>query len=280
MIKSKIHVDDILGDFDSPIYIGGGSQKQVYSAIHSSFGEVTVKIGRYTSDTEFERISREVRLLQSANSKYFPKQFSFEPKSNSRYCIVEEFIDGDPLEQHLSGYTVPKDALELLSHLVRGMSVFWLRRVVHRDLKPANIMITNSNPRIIDLGIARIQDASSLTLSFAPFGPCTPNYASPEQLTNRKRYIDHRSDQFTLGIVLGQLLLGGMHPFDPVVVKCGNNIPENIFHGAWGKETHSFTCNNEVFNLLSTMLGLEPYQRFRRYHDLEDSIESIVGGFI
>lgn len=236
MDKSQVQVDDVLADFDSPVHIGGGGQKQVYRATHSTFGEVTVKIGVYTSDTVLERISREVGLLRSANSKYFPKQFMFEPKPGSRYCIVEELINGAPLEQHLSEYTIPNSALQLLSHLVRGMSVFWIRRVVHRDLKPANIMITDSNPRIIDLGIARIQDASSLTFSFAPLGPCTPNYASPEQLTNRKRYIDHRSDQFTLGIVLGQLLLGGMHPFDPVFVKCGNNIPENILQGAWERE--------------------------------------------
>ena len=86
-------------------------QKQVYRTHHPVFGEVAVKIGKYTSARELERISREVGLLRSVDSEYFPKQFLFEPKSDSRYCIVEELIHGDSLEHHLSEYAAINTAL-------------------------------------------------------------------------------------------------------------------------------------------------------------------------
>lgn len=278
MIPSSMRVDDVLSVFDSPIYIGGGAQKQVYSALHQDIGRVAVKIGAYSSASELERISREVGLLKSIDSPYFPKQYFFEPCEGARYYIVEELIDGTSLEQHIGEYTNPRNALELVQHIVTAMSLLWRQRVVHRDIKPANIIIASDHPRIIDLGIARIQDASSLTMSFAPFGPCTPNYASPEQLTNQKRFIDHRADQFALGIVLGQLLLGGGHPFDPLLVSSGNSIPENILLGHWHRKILGDACNNDLFSLLDKMLGTEPYRRFRRYQELADKINYVMGG--
>ena len=102
MAKGTLQVDDILADFSAPVHIGGGGQKQVYRVNHPELGQVTLKIGKYASATELERISREVGLLRSIDSAYFPKQLLFEPRSNSRYCIIEEFIDGDPLQLHVT----------------------------------------------------------------------------------------------------------------------------------------------------------------------------------
>ena len=278
MSKDLALFDDLLASFDTAEYIGGGGQKQVFSATHPEYGKVALKVGVYSSAAQLERISREVGLLRSVDSVYFPKQFFFEPQSQKRYLILEELIDGESLEQHLANYTDPLDSLVLLGHLVKGMSFLWSKRVVHRDLKPANIIVSSSGPRIIDLGIARIQDAESLTMTIAPFGPCTPNYASPEQLTNKKNRIDHRSDQFTLGIVLGQLILGGIHPFDPTAVGYGSSIPENILRGAWHRDGIQSVCGEGVFGMLERMLGSEPYQRFRRYQDLEFAIEETMEG--
>ncbi|MEW6172245.1 MAG: serine/threonine-protein kinase [Bacillota bacterium] len=278
MKMQEVRVDDVLAEFSAPIRLGGGGQKQVYRATHPVYGEVAVKIGRYSSQSELERISREVGLLQSIDSPYFPKQFLFEPRSGSRFCIVEELISGQPLEHHLGDFNEPYEALKLIRHVVNAMSILWSRRVVHRDLKPANIIIAYDHPRIIDLGIARMQDATSLTLSFVPFGPCTPDYASPEQLTNQKRAIDHRSDQFTLGIVLAQLILRGTHPFDPSVIGQGGSIPERILQNAWQRDAIQAACSPGIFALVEKMLGSKPYLRFRRYQDLSCEISHILEG--
>lgn len=278
MDKQQVYVDDILASFSSPIFIGGGGQKQVFSTCHSTYGTVAIKIGVCTSASAVERVSREVGLLRAVESPYFPQQFEFYWCEGSRYCIIEELIDGSPLDQHLADYTDSHDALSMLKHLVTAMSIFWQQRVVHRDLKPANIIVAHDHPRIIDLGIARIQDAQSLTMSCAPFGPCTPDYASLEQLTNQKHCLDHRSDQFTLGIVLGQLLLGGSHPFDPSLISSGNSIPENILSGVWHRAALRRSCAENIFVLLERMLGVQPYQRFRRYQDFSFAVNAALGG--
>ena len=266
---------NILKRFGSPRFIGGGGQKTVYQILHPTHGITVAKIGSYKSNQQLERISREVSVLKNLSSPYYPKQFSFEVIGD-HYLIIEEFINGSPLDKALQHYTSEDDLLELLHHLVLALAELWSRRIVHRDLKPANIIITNAAPVIIDLGIARLLDYQSLTLTFAPFGPCTPPYASLEQLQNSKRKIDHRSDQFTLGIVAAQLALCGQHPFDPTLVKAGNSIPENIISGRWAKKKLASAISQPTYELIEKMLGHHAYSRFRKYNQLQNAIQSIM----
>jgi len=121
--------------------------------------------------------------------------------------------------------------------------------------------------QIIDLGIARLLDATSLTNSMAFMGPCTPNFASPEQLSNIKRKIDHRSDQFSLGILLVQLVLGGKHPFDPEFVG-GENIPINILQGLWAKSNVDKSVSRGFSLILHKLLSPQPYMRYRKPEEL------------
>ena len=131
----------------------------------------------------------------------------------------------------------PLSILKLLQALVSGLDLLWRVRITHRDLKPDNILIRDDgSPVIIDLGIILAIEQTDLTYSFAPFSPCTPRYAAPEQLKNRRAEIDHRTDQFILGIDVMELIGGGVHPFDPSVLGCGNSIPENIINNKWTKE--------------------------------------------
>jgi serine/threonine protein kinase len=143
------------------------------------------------------------------------------------------------------------------------LDAIWQRGVVHRDLKPANILIvTDSFPRIIDLGIARLVGGASLTKTYFMMGPCTPNYAAPEQLTNRKSEIDFRTDQFLLGILLVQLMAGGEHPFDPKSVG-GPSIVMNILAGNWDRAVVRTAEFVSFEPFVTRLLSLEPYQRFR-----------------
>jgi serine/threonine-protein kinase len=274
MVSADIIVSDILTRYESPRRIGGGGQKVVYVVQDRHKGAIVIKIGGYRSSQALERARREFSTLSIIDSKYFPRQFGFEVLDQQRYLIVEEFLDGSPLHDCFSGFCNEQLVLGLAIELVKGLSELWNRRIVHRDIKPANIMITTSGPKIIDLGIARLLDATSLTYSMAPIGPCTPNYASPEQLRNSKRDIDHRSDQFSLGILLAQLLLSGNHPFDPQIVG-GESIPNNILCGLWSATDLDSRVGDSFRILIHKLLAIQPYMRYRLSSDLESALIKI-----
>jgi len=274
MVAADIDIRDILTRYDSPRRLGGGGQKVVYAVRDQKRGIIVIKVGGYRSPQALERARREFSILSEIDSQYFPKQYGFEVLEQQRYLISEEFIDGSPLHDHFADFCDERLVVGLAVQLVQGLTELWNKRIVHRDIKPANIMITASGPKIIDLGIARLLDATSLTYTMAPIGPCTPAYASPEQLRNNKRDIDHRSDQFSLGIVLVQLLLAGDHPFDPLIVG-GESIPNNILCGNWAVTLLDPRVCDRFRIFIHKLLASQPYLRYRISSELEIALLQI-----
>ena len=99
--------------------------------------------------------------------------------------------------------------------MISALSFLNQERIVHRDIKPDNIMYRyeRSEAVLVDFGLVRDLNASSLTQAFLPHGPGTPYFSAPEQLNNEKAMIDWRTDQFALGITLCMAFLG-VHPFE------------------------------------------------------------------
>lgn len=258
------HFFDVLSVFPDAQLIKEGGQKAVFLINHPSYGKCVLKVGVYSRPQTLERIQREVRTLREIDSTYYPKNYDFQLLDGNRFLIFEQYVECNPLSSCLGNYTNPSDALNLLSQLVTGLVILWNKQIVHRDLKPDNILIANSGqPIIIDLGIARLLVEESLTQTVAFCGPATPAYAAPEQLLNRKSNIDIRTDQFNLGIITLQLLLGGIHPFDPAIVGAGVNITENILQGRWFREIFQRQDLQFLCPLIEKLLGREPYMRFR-----------------
>lgn len=251
-----------------------GGQKIVYFAEHPSYGQVAIKIGNYASDTSLERITREVQVLRSLNSEYFPKNYEFliDP-TQKQFLIVEEFLNCVPLSEAASRFDAEVKIISFLRHIIRGMAMVWDKRIVHRDLKPDNILVNDELlPRIIDFGIARFLDEASLTRTIAPMGPATPRYAAPEQLWNRKTEIDIRTDFFILGIIILELHLG-FHPFHPERVLNEQPIPQNIITGTYVIPSSQIQTSPEFEYLTKRLLQTEPYLRFRNYQALSEYID-------
>jgi serine/threonine protein kinase len=128
-----------------------------------------------------------------------------DPQTGLLYLAFER-LHGQTLEEKLAGgKAIPwREALVLSERLASALQHAHTQGVIHRDIKPANIMVLSSGePKIMDFGIAKAP-ASQLTRAGEIFG--TPSFMSPEQA--RGRPLDHRSDLFSLGAVLYQMLTG------------------------------------------------------------------------
>jgi len=125
--------------------------------------------------------------------------------------IAMEFLKGKDLTGHTKGNNLlaPKVVLDIIAKAADALDYAHSQNVVHRDIKPANIMYDpeKGEIKVTDFGIARITD-SSKTKTGMVLG--TPSYMSPEQLSGKK--VDGRSDLFSLGVTMYQLLAGQL-PF-------------------------------------------------------------------
>jgi serine/threonine protein kinase len=254
-----------------------GGQKTVHLAEHPTAGKVVIKKGAIKSFTSLERIKREVDLLSELKSNFYPQQYHFNIDVKTKeFEIVEEYIEGNVLRVAMNQFKSPKQIFGLLNGLTQGLSIIWDRNIVHRDLKPENIIIRpDCVPCIIDLGIARFLDLEALTKTISPMGPCTPIYASPEQLTNNKNAIDPRTDFFCLGIIALELYLG-IHPFDPTVVGNQYSIVENILQNKYIASTSSVNLDAGLADLASKTLQTQPYHRFRNHNMLNEFISQHI----
>lgn len=272
MDKCKIP-QKILAQLNNISKIGEGGQKTVYKAYHDKYGQIVVKISKYISSRELKRIEREVKILKKIDSKYFPKNYDLIFCDEEKiFIIFEQFIEGKVLKNVMNRYNDENSIISLFKELIMGLSIIWKKRIVHRDLKPNNIIITKNNkPCIIDLGIARILDMKSLTGTDSARSPCTPPYASPEQLLNKKEIINHRSDFYSLGIIILELSLG-FHPFLPEKVGNDRSITENIIKSKFVDPSIKEGASDEFIILIRRLLAKEPYKRFRNVDILADYI--------
>jgi eukaryotic-like serine/threonine-protein kinase len=251
-----------------------GGQKTVQLAEHPTIGLVVIKKGAINSFTSLERINREIELLSELKSEYYPQQYHFNIDIKTKeFEIVEDYIEGDTLRDSMKLFSNVDQIFSLLYTLIEGLSIIWERNIVHRDLKPENIIIRkNGMPCIIDLGIARFLEMESLTKTISPIGPCTPIYASPEQLTNNKNIIDHRTDFFCLGIISLELFLG-VHPFDPTYLENHFSIVENILQNKFLLETKQVKRDDRIEALADKTLKQQPFERFRNHQMFKSFIE-------
>ncbi|MBC8458913.1 MAG: protein kinase [Deltaproteobacteria bacterium] len=273
-------VDEYLKEFTLIKSFKNTGQKKVSLAKPNRGGEpVIIKIGKSPSQHLFKRAKREVEVQRSLKSSYYPKNFDFILFEGNRFVIVEEYIESQALSDCFDIFRGPRDILILLKHLICGLDLIWKSKVTHRDLKPDNILIKpDKTPVIIDLGIVLAEEKSTLTLPFSR-SPCTPNYAAPEQLKNRRAEIDHRTDQFILGIDILQLIEEGKHPFSPSYVGFGANIPENILNGNLIKNRLNDSKFVKMKALVSRLLAPEPYKRFRNTNLLKEEIAIVLGAY-
>lgn len=194
--------------------VGIGAFKHTFH-VRGPKGELALKL--VIGDIDPTRIAREIGALQACNHPSICRLYgvgSVAHGDRNVAYLVEEFLAGGTLTDCLTAQQQPGlDAGSFAIALSEAIAHFAERNIVHRDIKPDNIMFRSDRiPVLVDLGIARQLDASSLTRTWLMQGPGTPLYAAPEQLLNEKHLIDWRADQFSLGVTLSIAFLG-VHPY-------------------------------------------------------------------
>jgi serine/threonine-protein kinase len=266
--------------------MASGAMGAVYKAERVPVGKlVAVKFlhASFANDSEFQaRFERETRVMSKLAHPNCVSVLDFGVWKNHPYLVMD-FVAGTTLRARLDkGPIEPVRALQIARQIAAGLAHAHEQGVFHRDIKPANIMITEEighgeRVRILDFGLARLRGNVGRDATQTNMVVGTPNYMSPEQ-TVPGGNIDARSDIYSLGVVLYEMVVGerpfqaedtlqllGMHRAAPIPrlvdrVKDGVELPVKLQ------------------DLIDTAMAKAPADRYQTAIELADAIDDVLGG--
>ena len=213
-LMKPLAADDprVIGEYRLRAQLGAGGMGRVYLGLSPAGRAVAIKVVHpdLASDADFlRRFGQEVAAARAVSGIYTAPVVASGLNERPPW-LATAFVPGPPLDQVVTeNGPLPEQALwPLLAGLVEALQAIHACGVVHRDLKPANVLLATDGPRVIDFGIARATDGTSLTAAGVVFG--TPGYMSPEQAEGRGA--GPASDVFALGCVVAYAA-AGMGPF-------------------------------------------------------------------
>jgi outer membrane protein assembly factor BamB len=211
MTLQPLKEDDprVAGEFRLRARLGAGGMGQVYLGYSPAGRAVAVKIchPEFAADPAFvTRFAREVAAARAVNGLYTAQVIDAGPDDSPPW-LATSYVPGPSLHDAVAGHgpLLGPAVWRLAAGLAEALQAVHARGLVHRDLKPANVLLADDGPRVIDFGIARAVDGTSLTTAGYAFG--SPPYMSPEQADGQPA--TPASDVFALGSVLCFAATGG-----------------------------------------------------------------------
>ena len=205
--------------------LGEGGMGQVWLAEQKTPIQRTValKVIKAGMDTRavVARFESERQALALMDHPNIAQVFEASSTPEGRPYFVMEYVQGLPITEYCDKHRLSmKDRLQLFMQVCEGVQHAHQKAIIHRDLKPSNVLVVQQNdkaiPKIIDFGLAKAM-AQRLTANtvITELGVLvgTPEYMSPEQTDLRVQDIDTRTDVYSLGVILYELLVGAL-PFD------------------------------------------------------------------
>jgi CHASE2 domain-containing sensor protein/predicted Ser/Thr protein kinase len=265
----------MLGRYQVEKELGKGAMGVVYQGKDPKIGRV-VAIKTMALSEEFsgddlvdarERFFREAETAGRLQHQHIVTIFDAGEEHDLAY-IAMEFLKGRDLVEHTKpGSLLPvEQVLSIVNRVAQALDYAHRQQVVHRDIKPANIMFEpgTDTVKVTDFGIARITD-SSKTKTGLVLG--TPSFMSPEQLAGKK--VDGRSDLYSLGVMLYQLLTGVL-PFRgesmaELMYKIANEDAADI-------RIHRSDLSSDIAELVFTALRKPPESRYQTGADFSLAI--------
>src|SRR3989442_2288323 len=268
--------------------IGEGGMGEVWRARDTKLGrEVAIKVLPAAFSENSERLRRFEQEAQAAGALNHPNIlviFHIGTHQGAPY-IASDLLEGETLRERMAGAALPqRKALDYALQIARGLAAAHEKGIVHRDIKPDNVFITNDGrAKILDFGLAKltgasdgIQPQSEVPTRRVDTDPGTVvgamGYMSPDQLKGRPA--DHRSDIFSFGAILYEMLSGKRAFRGDSMAETMSAIlredPPDL------SETNK-TVSPALERLVRHCLEKNPEERFHSARDLAFAIESLSG---
>ena len=264
-----------LGHYDIVAELGRGGMGVVYKGHESSLNRyVAIKVladSLAHDEAVKERFLREARSMAALNDPHIIQIYFIGDDEGQTYFVME-FVEGESLGSMLKreGKLSVEQAAKVIQQTAMGLATAHDRGVIHRDIKPGNLMITSRGTvKIADFGIALSNHDLTKKLTTTGEFVGTPGYLSPEVCLGKP--VDQRSDIFSLGIVMFEMLTGRM-PFtdeSPLglmleVVKAEIPDVREINHDV----------DPEIARILDKMIAKDPAERYQNCHELVDELNA------
>lgn len=235
--------------------LGRGGMAEVFLATQESLHrQVAIKVLRAGSDPAFaERFIKEAHIVASLHHPAIITIYDIGRLDDGRPYLTMEYVPGGDLSQ-FKGSSVPAErALSIIRTIAEGLAVVHAKGLLHRDVKPANILFRADGSAVLsDFGIAK-ELALDSDLTQVGIAVGSPAYSSPEQ--TQCRPLDARSDIYSLGVILYELLTG-QNPFR------GDNYTQTVINQLQMPIPHLPQALSHWQPLLERMLAKAPGQRF------------------
>ncbi len=257
--------------------LGQGGMATVFKAYHAGLDRyVAIKIlhPAFKADPNFlGRFEREARIVAKLDHPNIIPVYDFAEHENTPYIVIR-YVEGSTLKSLLREGLLPMDrVLSILRPVTSALAYAHTQGVLHRDIKPSNIMLTNDGHIYLsDFGLAKMVDVRGSTLS-QDMLIGTPQYISPEQAKGEP--IDTRSDLYSLGVVLFEMLTGRV-PFGadtPYAI-----IHDHIFSPLPPPRSINPALSKSVEQVLLKSLAKNPNDRYFTATELMEALEQAVRG--
>jgi eukaryotic-like serine/threonine-protein kinase len=270
--------DVIAGRYELLELVGSGGMSGVWKA-HDRLLDRTVAIkilhDQFTADEEYvERFRREARSVAQLSHPNIVTVID-RGEDKGRQYIVFEYVEGENLKQLIerTGRLPVRDAVEMAVQMGRALAFAHSRGLVHRDVKPQNVLLNeDSQAKMTDFGIARSVDVQGVTITGTVLG--TSEYIAPEQARGER--VDALTDVYSLGVVLYELLTGGVpfqgENFVAVALRHVNEPPPSVFE-------RRPDAPPRVAMAVERAMAKRPEERFESMDefvaDLEDALDDL-----
>jgi tetratricopeptide (TPR) repeat protein len=252
--------------------IGQGGMGVVYRGVDDDLGR-TVALKFLPADLGedslgAQRFQREARAASALDHVNIGTIFGVEETADHRRFIVMAYYEGRDLSGRIKDESQPLspgEAISIAIQVARGLAEAHEHGVIHRDIKPSNILLTPQGiVKIVDFGLASMSGAGQLTMTGARMG--TPAYMSPEQALGQS--VDHRSDLWSLGVVLLEMLTRQR-------VFQADSMPATLFKVVHGEVPMLENVEQPLRSILARALAKDPGKRYQSAGDFLAAMETI-----